>query len=209
MFKNVQEMIHSFGRDAIAKTLAGSKSKKLPLQLKNHDLFGKHDNITRKFISSVIDELLGLQYLFRSEGMYPAVYISPQGEEVLKGLAEVPTLNVIPQAGKRQVHSKLKLTESLQMTYELYLENVSLEEIARRRGFVESTIVNHLCILNESDKVIDFTRFIAAEKIPVITQAIRKTETPSLAAIRANIPDDVNCTYNDIRMILVEQKKRK
>jgi len=209
ILKIVREMKQSFGRDAIAKTLAGSKSKNLPIQLKNHVMYGKYENFTRKFTSSVIDELLGLQYIFRSFGMYPAVYISPQGEDVLKGLAEVPTLNVVPQAGKRGIQSKLKLTESLQMTYELYLENISLEEIAKKRGFVESTIVNHLCILNESDKEIDFTRFISAEKIPVITEAIRKTLKPSLAAIRANIPDDANCTYNDIRMVLVDQKKRK
>ena len=201
------ELKGQFGRDGLSKTLAGSNSTKLHGRLKNHVLFGKYDQVTHKYISSVFDELIDEGYLRRGSGMYPTLQLTIKGQDVQKGTNEIPPIYAQPKPAPRKSNGKLSMTASLQITWELFQQNLLLKEMAQQRDYATSTITNHLCQLIELGKDIDAFKFVAKEKIPIIKDAIQKTKIPSLSAIKSNIPDSKNCSYDDIRFVLEGLKR--
>jgi len=203
------ELNDQFGRDTLSKILAGSKSIKLHRQLKNHTLFGKYNQVTGKFISSVFDELLNEGYLRRGSGMYPTLHLTIKGQDVQKGNTEIPVIYAQPKPAPKKSNGNLTMTASLQITWELFQQNLTLEEMAQHRKYVSSTIATHLCQLIELGKEIDVLNFVDEEKIPVIEKAINKTGETSLSAIKANIPDSENFSYDDIRFVLAGLKRNR
>ncbi len=200
------ELNGQFGRDALSKTLAGSRSKKLSRQLQNHALFGKYDHVTRKYITSVFNDLLSNGYLRRGSGMYPTIHLTEIGREIQKGDTDPPAVRAEPKPARNKSKGKLSMTASLQITWELYQKKFTLEEIAGRRDYAESTIIIHLCKLIELGKELNIRNFVDPGKIPIIKNAINKTTFPALSAIKANIPDSENCSYDDIRFVLANRK---
>lgn len=198
------EMNGRYGSGVLAKTLAGSRLKKLPSRLKHHDFYGKYSHETRKFISLIFDELLHQGHLYRSVGLYPTVQISQTGKDVLNGSAKLPKLQLQSMPAGKKYSAKLTLTESLRITYELYKHGYTLDEIANERGYAVPTIVNHLCKLIKLGEKIDVQNFVESEKIPIIQAAIKVTSESSLSAIMENIKESDNCSYNDIRFVLVQ-----
>ena len=200
------ELNGKFGRDGLSKALAGSKSKKLHRQLRNHEFYGKYDSVTRKYITSVFNDLLSSGYLRRGSGMYPTIHLTEIGQEIQKGDTDPPAVHAEPKPARNKSGSKLSMTASLQITWELYQKKFTLEEIAKRRDYAESTIIIHLCRLIELGKGLDIRDFVDPGKIPIIKNAINKTTFPALSAIKAKIPDSENCSYDDIRFVLANRK---
>ena len=200
----IDEMDGKYGSGLLAKTLVGSRAKKIPARLKNHDYYGKYGHITRKYISMVFDELLCHEYFYRSKGQYPTVNISKSGKDILSSSSKLPKLQLRSMPAEKKRSTKLTLTESLRITYELYKQSYSLDEIANERGYAVSTIVNHLCKLIELGENIDIQNFVESEKIPIIQAVIKATTEPSLLAIMENIQESENCSYNDIRFVLTQ-----
>lgn len=198
------EMNGQYGSGVLAKTLAGSRLKKLPSKLKYHNLYSKYSNFTRKFISLIFDELLQHGHLHRSSGPYPTIQISQIGKDILNGSAELPKLNLQSKPTVKRHNTPLTLTESLKITCELYKKGYAVKEIANERGYVSSTIVNHLCKLLELGEKIDIQNFVEPKKIPIIQTAIKATTDSSLSAIMGNIKESENCSYDDIRFVLAQ-----
>ena len=201
------ELNGKFGLDSISKTLAGSRSKRLHKRLLNHNLFGKYDFVTRKFLTSVLDELLKGRYLRRGSGMYPMLYLTEQGRKIQNGEIQPPVIHARTRPARKKSVTGLSMTASLQITLELYRQNLTLEEIAHRRDDVVSTIVSHLCKLIELGENIDIGRLVDNEKISIIENAAQMTKAPALSAIMANIPDSANYSYDDIRLVLANRKR--
>lgn len=202
----IDEVDGKFGAGKLAKMLAGSKAKSVPVILRNNDDYGKYRHLTRKYISMVFDELLRRGYYYRSKGEYPTAIISKSGEDIVSGSTELPKIQLQPSATVVRPNAKLTLTESLKITYDLYKKGFTVEEIANERGYVSSTIVNHLCKLIEFGENIDIQQFVEAEKIPIIQAVIKATTESSLSAIMENIQKSGNYSYNDIRFVLAKKK---
>ncbi|NOZ03403.1 MAG: ATP-dependent DNA helicase RecQ [FCB group bacterium] len=80
-----REVDGEFGGGMLAKTLAGSKSKRLPAKLRNGEWFGKYAHLTRKYISSILNKMERQGYFHRTQHKYPTLLLSEQGKEVLSG----------------------------------------------------------------------------------------------------------------------------
>lgn len=202
----IDEMDEQYGSGKLAKMLAGSKAKSVPFRLKNHNDYGKYAHLTRKYISMIFDKLLRLGYFYRSKGEYPTAIISKTGKDIVNGSSVIPKILSQPSTTVVRPNAKLTLTESLKITYDLYKKGNTVGKIANERGYVLSTIVNHLCKLIELGEKIDIQNFVEAEKIPIIQTAIKATTESSMAAIMENIQESENYSYNDIRFVLAKKK---
>jgi len=96
-------------------------------------------------------------------------------------------------------------SDTQQISFNLYQSGKSIEEIAKERGFVYSTIKKHLTYYIELGKL-DIADFLSEEKIKTIKAALVETETNSLKEIKEDLADDY--TYGDIRMVIALLKSK-
>ena len=90
-----------------------------------------------------------------------------------------------------------------QLTYDCYLEGLSLKEIANKRGYTINTIIKHLEKCEKNGQTVDWSRFIdepgKEEKILV---AINKVGLERLKPIKEILPEEIS--YEDIRIIILK-----
>ena len=95
------------------------------------------------------------------------------------------------------------LRERYENTYKLYLENLTLEEIASKRNFTTSTIIEHLSKCEENGKTVDWSKFIIDPKVEEdILDVIKKLGIEKLKAIKDELPEEVS--YEDIKLVIVK-----
>ncbi|MEQ8957257.1 MAG: helix-turn-helix domain-containing protein, partial [Coleofasciculus sp. C2-GNP5-27] len=90
-------------------------------------------------------------------------------------------------------------SNSQMATLQLYQQGLSVEEIAEKRGYVPSTIINHLSELIEKNQPVDLNRFVPVERQKLIWQAIQKIGTNSLRSLRDHLGEDYS--YDEIRLV--------
>jgi len=93
-------------------------------------------------------------------------------------------------------------------TRQLFLRGMSIEEIARRRGFTEGTIWNHLCLLIEH-RQLPLWRVLPKEKIDAILPHVASPDD-QLADIRTRLRDDrrEHITFDEISRVLAHLRSR-
>lgn len=96
----VQDVDGEFGSGVLAKTLAGSQSKRLSLKLKTSLWYGKYGQLTRKFISEVLDKMEKQEYFHRTSGLYPVLLLSGKGKDILSGNRSMADLKIDEVTGK-------------------------------------------------------------------------------------------------------------
>ncbi len=89
------------------------------------------------------------------------------------------------------------------ISLEMFNSGKSIKEIAKDRGFVNSTIESHLCFFVETGKL-PVEKFVSVELQKIITEGIAAAEDPSMKSIKLQLPDE--CTYGHIKMMLAHQK---
>ena len=103
-----------------------------------------------------------------------------------------------PKKGKPREDLNQRYTE----TYNYYLKDLSLKEIAQIRNFTVSTIIQHLSKVEDSGKEIDWDKFIDKEKEQLILETIKSVGTNGLKAIKEDLPEDYS--YDDIKLVVVK-----
>jgi ATP-dependent DNA helicase RecQ len=89
---------------------------------------------------------------------------------------------------------------TVEVTWTLWEEGGSLEEIAGKRGLTPSTIIKHLVQFIDEGRSIDLNRILPKERISLIEEAVgRAGSEQRLAPIKALLPQDVS--YNEIRLV--------
>lgn len=92
-----------------------------------------------------------------------------------------------------------------QQTYELYLQNLTLKEIAEKRNFTANTIIEHLSKCVEKGHTIDWTRFIDnTDKEDKILSVINKVGLDKLKPIKEMLPEDIS--YEDIKLVIAKNE---
>ena len=81
-------------------------------------------------------------------------------------------------------------------TLKLYLEGVSIPEIAKQRNFAISTIEGHLAQLVKTNEV-DVFKLLSEEKVNAILKAIETIETDSATSLLEYLGSDY--TYTELR----------
>lgn len=98
-----------------------------------------------------------------------------------------------------------KETDRYERTYAYYLKGLSIKEIAQERGYAEPTIMNHLKKLQNSGRVIEWSRFIDDPlKEEKILSAIRKVGVERLKPIKEMLPEEIS--YEEIRLVIMKNQ---
>lgn len=115
----------------------------------------------------------------------------------------------VKQSGKTPLDLKKKevvredLNERYENTYKAYLENDSLETIAKIRNFTPSTILEHLSKCEEQGKKVDWSRFIIDPKLEEdILEVIKRVGIEKLKPIKDELPESVG--YEDIKLVIIK-----
>ncbi len=95
------------------------------------------------------------------------------------------------KAGTRESDTRL-------VTYRLYKEGMSINEIAKQRGLKDTTIESHLARYIGAGKL-PITDFVSDEKIARITAMFAERGEESLSLVKEQLGDD--CSYGELRMV--------
>ncbi len=106
-----------------------------------------------------------------------------------------------PQPKKAKTKEKKEpKPASFEITYQMFMAGKPIPEIAKERGFAESTIYGHLARFVKTGKL-SADKVIPAEKVRVIRQTIaRLPEDATLKELKESLPDDY--TYSEICLVL-------
>ncbi|MDR7856859.1 DNA helicase RecQ [Tissierella sp.] len=97
------------------------------------------------------------------------------------------------------------LADRYQLTYNAYLEGLSLKEMSEKRNFTISTIIEHLSKSVDKGQVVDWSRFIDdPHKEKEILAAINKVGLEKLKPIKEALPEEY--TYEDIRLVIAKNE---
>jgi ATP-dependent DNA helicase RecQ len=120
------------------------------------------------------------------------------GEQKLKDFAEpfLAEINAYLQANPRQTFAtadmplsqkRAALNDSEAETLRRFERGESIDDIARARGFVRSTICSHLALAIESGAPLSIDRFFTAEQRNEIEPALRATGPRNLTGLRDSL----------------------
>lgn len=96
------------------------------------------------------------------------------------------------------------LVDRYEESYNCYLQNLSLKEIAEKRNFTQNTIIEHLGHCEKQGKSVDWTKFIDADKENKILETINEIGLEKLKPIKEALTDDYS--YEDIRIVIVKNE---
>lgn len=121
--------------------------------------------------------------------------------EIIKVHVEKSGKAPLDLSKKELVREDLK--ERYDNTYTAYLEGLSLEEIAKKRNFTSSTILEHLSKCEEKGKSVDWSRFIISPEIEgTILDVIKRLGPEKLKPIKDELPENIG--YEDIKLVIMK-----
>ena len=204
-----------FGKHLLAATLRGSALKNLmQAHLNELSTYGLLRDMRQDDILLYIDALLAARCLQVSPGEYPTISITELGGRVMRERERVelalpmtpgPSSSDSPvsfsgAAGKPGTPSK-----TIEETYVLYREGLSLEEIARQRKYTKATIESHLVDCVRAGLSVEVSRFVPDTDRALIERAITEHGTKKLKPIHDSLPDSI--TYNMIRFVIADRRR--
>lgn len=141
------------------------------------------------------------------------------GENMLKKYGEVFISAIISycdehperllkKATERSFKKKTKKAErdSHLVTYEMFLNGLSLKEISGKRELALATVENHLLLCAEQGLDVDFEALIPAEYMPLLKRAIEEAGSDRLKPIKEQLPEEV--TFFMIKAFLFLNKNK-
>ena len=126
------------------------------------------------------------------------VKLERYGQKFLEKIIEHCRQNDIKER-KITRHSLPKESNTCRQTLELIKQGLALDEIAKKRNLVASTIASHIEKLLLSGEEIDINRFISKERQEIIYQCMQSLGTQALTPIKENLGDDYS--YAEIRLV--------
>jgi ATP-dependent DNA helicase RecQ len=100
-------------------------------------------------------------------------------------------------------------TESVQESFQLFLQGNNLEQIAQIRGCTTGTVASHICRYIESgasDTAINIDSLVSKEHQEAIHKAIDTVGTERLAPIKQLLSDEIS--YDEIRFVVAIRKAK-
>jgi ATP-dependent DNA helicase RecQ len=206
-----------FGKGMLASALRGSRSAKLSQAgLDRLSTYGILSGMTQDEILLYVDALVAAGCLHVTGGAYPTISLTPEGGEVMReratvrlrlpplytGPAYAPTSPRTPQRASAPAAPK---TSTVDETYALYEQGLTVEEICAQRGLTEITVEGHLadCILR--GRPFDVSQFVSAEDRAHIERAAAALGTERLKPLREALPRHI--TYRMIRFVVADLQR--
>ncbi len=88
--------------------------------------------------------------------------------------------------------AKKSVGESHIETFQLHQQNVSIEEIAKKRDLAISTVESHLIQCAQQGMNVDFNRLIPAEYILLLEKTVKEVGRDRLKPIKEQLPEEVS-----------------
>ena len=126
------------------------------------------------------------------------IRVQKYGDEILKIIKTYCNDKSIAQKEDVQEEKKSKKGETRQVSYELFKGGLSVPEIAKKRGLVNSTIESHLANFVASGKL-EITDLISKEKYLELKKIMEELKFENLTELKSKIDDKF--TYGEMRMV--------
>jgi ATP-dependent DNA helicase RecQ len=206
-----------FGKGMLASALRGSRSAKLSQAgLDQLSTYGILSGMTQDEILLYVDALVAAGCLHVTGGAYPTISLTLTGGEVMRERATVqlrlPPLYTGPayaptsaRASARAAAPAAPKLNTVEETYALYEQGLTVEEICAQRGLTEITVEGHLadCILR--GRPFEVARFVSAEDRAQIERAAAQLGTERLKPLREALPRHI--TYRMIRFVVADLQR--
>ncbi|OLE51770.1 MAG: hypothetical protein AUG51_21140 [Acidobacteria bacterium 13_1_20CM_3_53_8] len=207
-----------FGKGLLASTLRGSRAKQvLQAGLDQLSTYGILSDMTQDEILLYIDALVAAGCLHVTGGAYPTVSLTPLGGDVMRereslelaiaetALSALAHQSPVATTRASRVTEDAKRVSTVDETYTLYCEGLSIEEISRRRGLTEITIEKHLADCIQQGREFDITRHVSDRDRAAIELAIEQLGTEQLRPLRDALPAHIN--YRMIRFVVADMQR--
>ncbi|WP_305983251.1 helix-turn-helix domain-containing protein [Roseivirga thermotolerans] len=177
-----------------------------PILMTAYDAIKEHDKNLKdktrlKTYRKELKELSELLFNKQMALLRASLYIQFLAEG--KTLTKQDVQDVLKELIIPKTEKKKDKTPTAEISFALYKEGKTVEEIAKERGLVNSTIEGHLCKYIETGEV-KATDLIEEEKLKNILSLITP-ETSSLTEIKSQLGDEY--TYGDVRVAMTEWKR--
>jgi ATP-dependent DNA helicase RecQ len=203
-----------FGKNMLAATLRGSRAKNITQGgLDKLSTYAILSDMTQDELLLYIDALISAGCLAVAGGAYPTVSLTPLGRDVMREEKSVelalPSTAVSDplgslNSGKPAVVNNRQVN-TVDETYTLYCDGLSIEQISAQRGLTEITVEKHLadCILQ--GRPFDLSRHVAEPDRAQIEIAIDQLGTQLLKPLRDALPSHIN--YRMIRFVVAQTQR--
>ena len=140
-------------------------------------------------------EILGIvrKYMKENKLERPEIFTSVSGGE------DVREQKLDAQHHEDKEKQKEKKKDSKLVSYEMFCQGMTIEEIAKTRDLVTGTIAAHLEHYLREDKI-KLEQVVTADKIKKVRTYLETHEFMGVVAIKAALGDEVS--YADIRFVL-------
>lgn len=140
-------------------------------------------------------EILGIvrKYMKENKLERPEIFTSVSGKE------DARERKLDAQHNEEKEKQKEKKKDSKLVSYEMFCQGMTIEEIAKARDLVTGTIATHLEHYLREDKI-KLEQVVTADKIKKVRTYLETHEFMGVVAIKAALGDDVS--YADIRFVL-------
>ncbi len=99
--------------------------------------------------------------------------------------------------------------DTLERTWELYNQGLTIEEMARARNLATSTIVTHLAKLYEEGRKVDLRRFVSRSEMQRVLEVLRTIEPPwRIREIHEALGGEIDYDKIKLAMAWVARKQR-
>jgi hypothetical protein len=176
--------------------------------------YGILAGMTQDEILLYVDALVAAGCLHVTGGSYPTISLTTLGSEVMRERAAVKlalpdlftTVEPAPASRPRAASSPAApKVSTVDETYALYEQGLTVEEICAQRGLTEMTVEKHLadCILE--GRPFDLSQHVAEEDRGLIETAADRLGFDRLKPIRDALPRHI--TYRMIRFVLADLQR--
>lgn len=215
--------IEVFHKKHLMEKKSLSKSKKIDLENFNEELY---ERLRELRYSLSKEKKLAPFMIFHDATLKEMSSFFPQDKDELLnikgvGLKKYETygeifLQIISEYSKDKeidttqiIKTKNRKTETLSerynATYELYLRDLNLVNIAELRGFTINTIIGHLSQCEKNSKTVNWSKFIDDPiKEDQILSAIDEIGLEKLKSIKDILPEEIS--YEDINLVIVKNE---
>ena len=193
--------------------ITAAKDYFLPLLKEKQDKIDSHINLVKKEkgIKKYLRELEILQGVFygqilvihKAEALCGAILnnkeLNKETLQSITGTLKKPNEVIEIKSKKKKKDKSEPKIKTAQITYELYKQGKSIEEIAKERTISIITIEKHISDCIEQGKI-DISELVNSEKIKIITKAATEIDTLFLKPIKEHLGDDYS--YTEIRYVI-------
>ena len=118
--------------------------------------------------------------------------------DIFDDYADLEFTTKAPKSAKNKPAPKEPKIDTKEVTRQLYIDGLSVESIAKKRGLTVSTIVNHLCHYVAQGEI-DPTDLLAPERVEVIAKHLSAAPNQSLSAVREALNNEYS--YDELHLV--------